>query len=311
MGVFCVPAYAAGGTRPTVVAWISNDTLYIEASGEKSAVEAVYINENRVNYRVDDKLALPAEYYAGTERYIRVYAVDFAGNQSDTVNILNPYYSTTSETPPPATPTPTATPTPPVLPDTIPEPVITDELTVEQIPETSDDLNPFTPEGEGEVLDNAAESDGKEFFTVTTEDGNVFYLVIDRQRDGDNVYFLNAVTEQDLLALAETDGATVHGGISAIPTPEPTAEIPTPSPTPKPEPEPEPPEKSASNDNSMYIIIGIAVIGAGVAGYYFKIVRGRKNAPDTGDEEYEDEYGYEDDPDAEDDSEPDSDEEQE
>ncbi len=76
------------------------------------------------------------------------------------------------------------------------EPV--DPLPVEQPQEPK----PFTPEGTGTVLDNATDQDGKEFFTITTADEAVFYLVIDRQRGAENVYFLNAVTASDLLALA-------------------------------------------------------------------------------------------------------------
>lgn len=63
--------------------------------------------------------------------------------------------------------------------------------------------SPLTPEGQGTVLDNAGEEDGKEFFTFKTPSEHVFYLVIDRQRNGENVYFLNAVTESDLMELAE------------------------------------------------------------------------------------------------------------
>lgn len=65
---------------------------------------------------------------------------------------------------------------------------------------------PFTPDGTGTVVDNATDEDGKEFFTITTPSENVFYLVIDRQRTEENVYFLNAVTEKDLLALAAPPG---------------------------------------------------------------------------------------------------------
>ena len=82
---------------------------------------------------------------------------------------------------------------------------------------------PFTPDGTGTVVDNATDEDGKEFFTITTPSENVFYLIIDRQRTEENVYFLNAVTEKDLLALAEAD-------------PEPEA----PEPVTEPEPDPEP-----------------------------------------------------------------------
>ena len=67
-------------------------------------------------------------------------------------------------------------------------------------PETQ---NPFTPDGTGTVVDNATDEDGKEFYTITTADESVFYLVIDKQKTGENVYFLNAVTVDDLLPLAE------------------------------------------------------------------------------------------------------------
>ena len=63
-------------------------------------------------------------------------------------------------------------------------------------PETQ---NPFSTDGTGTVVDNATDEDGKEFYTITTPDENIFYLVIDKQKTTDNVYFLNAVTEADLL----------------------------------------------------------------------------------------------------------------
>ena len=68
--------------------------------------------------------------------------------------------------------------------------------------------NPFTPDGTGTVVDNATDQDGKEFFTITTAEEAVFYLVIDRQRETENVYFLNAVTVADLMALAESSGTS-------------------------------------------------------------------------------------------------------
>ena len=44
--------------------------------------------------------------------------------------------------------------------------------------------------------------------------------MIDKQRDSDNVYFLNAVTETDLLALAEKDDGKGGTPEAAIPEPE-------------------------------------------------------------------------------------------
>ena len=53
------------------------------------------------------------------------------------------------------------------------------------------------------MVDNATDEDGKEFYTITTADESVFYLVIDKQKTSENVYFLNTVTTDDLLPLAE------------------------------------------------------------------------------------------------------------
>ena len=78
------------------------------------------------------------------------------------------------------------------------------------------------PGGQGTVIDNAsgtAAESGREFFTIATPDENVFYLVIDRQRDSENVYFLNAVTESDLMALAQKDAEGPSQ--SAVPDPAP------------------------------------------------------------------------------------------
>ena len=105
----------------------------------------------------------------------------------------------------------------------------------EELPvETPDsEPKPFTPSGTGTVVDNATDEDGKEFFTIMTPAENVFYLVIDRQRETENVFFLNAVTEADLLALAE---------MPAEPTPPAPAPEPANDPEPTEEPEPEQPK---------------------------------------------------------------------
>lgn len=114
----------------------------------------------------------------------------------------------------------------------------TPEPTEPPAPEPIAAPNPFTPAGTGTVVDNATDGDGKEFFTIMTPNENVFYLVIDRQREPENVYFLNAVTEKDLMALAEQSEE------SEEPTPTPPV---TPEPLPEPIPEPTPePEKAAT-----------------------------------------------------------------
>jgi len=68
----------------------------------------------------------------------------------------------------------------------------------------------LTPDGTGTVVDNIMTVNEIEFFTVTTGNGSDFFLVIDRQRTSNNVYLLNAVTEADLMALAEVRGETLQ-----------------------------------------------------------------------------------------------------
>ena len=150
--------------------------------------------------------------------------------------------------------------------------------------ESEPEPNPFTPEGTGTVVDNATDEDGKEFFTITTPNENIFYLVIDRQRSGENVYFLNAVTEADLMALAEI--------IEEPPAPQPEPE-PEPEPAPAPEPEPEPEKKS--NSGMLLLVLGLALIGGG-AGWYFKVYRPKQEKAAGPVEDYDEELEDYDDP---------------
>ena len=155
------------------------------------------------------------------------------------------------------------------------------------------DPDAFTPGGSGTVIDNVVEQNGKEFYTIKTEDGNIFYLIVDRLRDTDNVYFLNAVTEKDLMALAAKSGNPITPGASGSENPgeeNPGQENP---------PSEKPPSEKNGFDNNTLIFVGIAVAAVGVIGFYFKIVKGKKNKKD--DDEF-DEYEDDDDNDSDDDS---------
>ena len=65
---------------------------------------------------------------------------------------------------------------------------------------------PLTPDGNATLVDDFGGN--KQLITVTTKNGNYFYILIDRDDEGeDTVHFLNQVDEADLLALME-DGST-------------------------------------------------------------------------------------------------------
>lgn len=288
MGAFFMPltAYASGEadtTPPVISAEVLDGMLHIEAHDSGCGVDAVYIDGKRVNYRVDNAIDLEFEDFAAPDaETVGVYAIDFAGNQSQTVEVTNPLHKT--------------------------------------VPAEK----PFTPDGHASVVDNATDGDGKEFFTFTTPEENIFYLVVDRQRESENVYFLNAVTESDLMALAEKEKDGSAASESAVPEtaccscsdrceagmvnmdcpvckndlkscvgtePEPPV-------TKEPEPEPEQPKKG-SGGTMIFVLLAVAVVGG--AGYYLKIYKPKHDLDDA--EDLDDLWGDDEEPEINEDAE--------
>jgi hypothetical protein len=236
--------------------WLTGDTLHITVS-DKNGGESQTLELNLSDY------AKPGD------EYVTIQATDKDGRTPNSIQFKNPYYApqadaaSSGEPPPPNSGT--------------------GEPAASGGDNTASNGHPFTPDGTGTVVDNATDGDGKEFFTVKTPDGNVFYLIVDRQRNTDNVYLLNAVTEDDLASLAkEGDGKTAGTG-----KPSPTSPpVTPPAATPEP-PAPPAPEKSSNTGSIVFIVIAIVAVGG--AGYYFKIVRPKQNGGNA----YDDEDGQE------------------
>jgi hypothetical protein len=146
-------------------------------------------------------------------------------------------------------------------------------------PQKEDDHTPISYDGTGTVIDNI-ENGSKHFYTIATDAGNVFYLIVDLDKESNNVYFLDTTKERDLLALAEK--AEEEEGVTVIKE-EPVAQVETPAPEPEPEPEPEPQPKKSNM--SLWIILGLtAIAGLGVYVYY-GIIKPKKDADEA--EEFE------------------------
>ena len=340
IGAFALPttAFAAGGkdtVPPSLEASLTDGKVQIEAADDNSGVEAVYIDENRVNSLTDGKASVILKDYAGKEKSVSVYAVDYAGNHSETVKFDNPYY--TESKPEAQTSTkPAQTQSAGTAAQTKPsgssggstntasgnagnasaensgnaDTGDTQEENTSSIPEGA-----FTPDGSASVLDEAQETaDDKQFYTITTEAGNVFYLIIDGKRESQHVYFLNGGTEADLMALAEKG----DGSMSVIPAGDTctctekceAGKVRTDCPVCKndltgcvgketkpsePEqPETEQPKKDTGSIGTIIFVV-LALLAVGGIGYYVKIVRPKQQAAD---EEFEDDgYGEGFDPD--------------
>ncbi len=186
------------------------------------------------------------------------------------------------------------------------------EEEITTIPEVNEPVksNPtaLTPDGNLTLVDDVSgdQAEDKQFVTVISKNGNYFYLVIDRAGDRQNVYFLNLVDEEDLLALIEEDkpkqqetqqickciNLCEEGKIDPNcylcrnDLTKCTGKSLTPTSTPEPEK-----EKNKGMGGILLLLI-VGMVGGGI--YYFKVL---KNKPNTKGNTILDDYDFEDDED--------------
>ena len=161
----------------------------------------------------------------------------------------------------------------------------------------------LTPDGNLSLIDDIGSStrSGKQFITVETKNGNVFYLIIDR----DDGHFLNQVDEADLLTLMGDDAPAAETpavcnckekcAAGAVNTNCPVcknnlSECIGKEVVAEPEPEPEQPEKKSSG-GLLVIVLLLALAGGGAFAYvkFIEPKQGVKVSADPDDYDFEDE----------------------
>ena len=150
-----------------------------------------------------------------------------------------------------------------------------------------------------ELVDDygSLEAGGKQFITVMTKNGNYFYIIIDRDDDGnEKVHFLNMVDESDLLSLMDDDQVAEYIAVTGIgkeEEKEPVVKEPAPAPVePEPEPvvEPEPEKEPVNVTGIMAIILILALGGVGGFMYYTSTKNSKKKSGGADpDQDYTDE----------------------
>ena len=161
-----------------------------------------------------------------------------------------------------------------------------------------EDNRTLTPKGNAQLVDDVSDNENLQFITVTARDGNVFYFVIDKGAQSENVYFLNTVDESDLEALVEKSDKKPTATAKPEQT-ENTAETDsTQNDTKdkkdkkdKTEKAEQPEQKQQKNNSGLFIILALAA-AAGIGGYYYKVILPKKKleqADDLDDFDFEDE----------------------
>ena len=156
----------------------------------------------------------------------------------------------------------------------------------------------ITPDGNLSLVDDLDYSarGGLQFMTVTTRNGHVYYIVIDRTANSQNVYFLNQVDEYDLMnVLSDGDKEQLEKDKASTPQPKPQNVVAV-QPVETAKPSGAEQQRPAQGDLDSDVIrvaffAGLALLV--VLGYYILKIRPQKQGAFDDEEEVEEEEEYE------------------
>ena len=225
-------------------------------------------------FRVGAMLVLCLIMVLGTATSAFAYYNEDEANEGSTVVVEDPAEETTTET---EAPSETETP-------------------------ADEPQGQITPDGNLTLVDDLDYSSraGLQFMTVTSKDGHVFYIVIDRTANSENVYFLNQVDAADSMALMNDEQKEEYLKEQEAKQQEQqqTTVTPAQQETQAPSETEQPAQTEAEKqplNNSMVMIAVFGVIGIGViAAYYFLKIKPKKNGSSIDeDREFYDDEEYE------------------
>jgi hypothetical protein len=164
--------------------------------------------------------------------------------------------------------------------------------------EKEEPMGPLTPDGNMNLVDDYGSPDktGKQFITVTTKNGNYFYIIIDRDDSGnETVHFLNMVDEADLMKLMDEDEQKAYA--ESIKTKEEEIKPVEETKPVEEEPKEEEPKQEKKGPNAGLLLLLVLGVGGGIGFYFYNKTKGKKPAkaahdPDIDYSENDDEDDY-------------------
>ena len=227
------PAYAATDTTiPTLTAVVNNGLLTVDAKDDASGISAIYINGFEFKELDNGSITIRMQQYDTGYQYFTMQAKDGAGNLSEVYRVNNPYYTFPDED----NGVEVEQKLPSDAEETKPsdaEADVTDHVKTDtdgrktDSRSSSSSVKGSSSSSSSSVKQKAVEEDdeddedyeidsasristeGREFYTITTKSGKVFYLVIDRTKEAETVHFLTDITENDLLNVTQDNKPTL------------------------------------------------------------------------------------------------------
>lgn len=311
-------------TKPTLNASVSDGLLSIQAHDTESDIKSIYVNGYEFTELTNGTLNIRLQQFDAGYQYFTISAMDQAGNKSEVYKTANPYYTDPktgngNETNPAkllpvsaqatGPSTATAQVTEHTKTDGEGNTISGNSLAEQKKKAMAEAAAAEKSEQEKNSGGDEKRETGKEFYTIQTASEKVFYLVIDRDGEDENVYFLTEVTENDLLNVTADNSETLPKNSAALESAIPVTESALPNNNGEqesevPEGEPEETNEEGTEETNLelkkenpmkaYVILGIMAVAIIGAGYYLKVVRKKKedflDEDDEDEDELEEEY---------------------
>lgn len=276
-------------TKPTLNASVSNGVLNIQVYDENFGVKAIYVNGYEFTEVINGRLTIRLQQFDAGYEYFYISAIDNAGNLSEIYKMKNPYYSSLESQENLAQQLPiSAEATKP----SSARGIVTEHIKMVGSQQKNQTFAQ-TKQSEVEELqeDMEAIEGGKEFYTIQTASGKIFYLIIDKDKEEEVVYFLTEISENDLLNVTTNNSETLPKNSAVLESAIPFIEnaLPNQDSTNQLEELPNlednentkgteqiPEIAKEPNPIISYVLIGSLAIVFIIGAYYFKVVYKKK-----------------------------------
>ncbi len=240
---------------PRIKARIEGEHLFIQTYDNKPHIESVTVNGETFTDLMDGQMCIDIKELQESTEFIEIYCTDASGNTSKVYRLRNPYY--------------------------------VGEIESGQTDHSIDNPNSIEPTdptyARGTVTEDI-QTQTREFYTVEAS-GKVFYIVVDRESDHDNVYLLTEAGVNDLLNFTDYNGVDVQNGdvpmyqipgtgyVNARPAETGSTASAKPEGTKGSDEDPEGTPLKNNNKSMLVVVVVVALVGVG---YYFLKVKKRK-----------------------------------